>query len=323
MNLYKAEAQSDIKALILDSLKKKQTKILMNCLQLLKNIPELYKDSDIFTCLEDLLDGPSKIVKKEIIKLFEKSNENITNYLLQMFDDQSKEIRIFAYEKLCKINDFHGIDSNKKVEIFYVGLSDPDKTIQDYTKKILKNYLSYLGIIKNKFESNDTAKSKDDSKMDIDDNNININNISVNNSVINNNDSFDEHKDFGTAQSKISQLDTPMKPVAKKLQSSPSRIFDELNVIKYYSNPTLSYVFVVITDAIINIIDREDITKFCKEIVDNICSIVNRLDDSKDYSIDKKKDSFISSNKKIKYDKYYLFNDLYFLQSIYIIYNIL
>ena len=85
-----------------------------------------------------------------------------------MYDDDSTEIRVFAYEKLSKSKLFYTIDPKHKVRIFFIGLCDTNEKIKDYTKRILKHYLIHLEILK-------TNKNKDDNKMDVEDSNTSKN----------------------------------------------------------------------------------------------------------------------------------------------------
>ena len=122
----------------------------MGVLHLLDKVPELQKDSDIWERLEILINCDNKGIKREIIKIFENSNENVTKYLLEMFDDDSSEVRTFAFDKLSHIKNFDSISPKIKVKLFFIGLSDTSPKIHQNTKKILKQYLDSLGILNQK-----------------------------------------------------------------------------------------------------------------------------------------------------------------------------
>lgn len=319
----------EIKFYILNILKGKQTVLLLSVIHLLEKHPTLQKDSDIWERLETLLNGDNKTIKREIIKLFENSNENITKYLLEMYDDDSAEIRLFSFEKLCKMSNFHNIDPKTKVKLFFVGLSDSSPKIQQSGKKLLKNFLNFLGIIKSKASSKEN-KIKDEDRMDIDSEEENQKNSETKKKLFSDDSSDNEDKNEessqddkeDTAKSKIEKATSPMKPKGKKLTDSPSRIFDELDVITYYNHPKYSYVFTLITEAMLEIIDKDDIISFCRDIIDNFTSIINKVGEIKHFSTEKKRSSQFSSSGKEKIDKYALFNDIYFLQSK-ILYNII
>ena len=309
--LYESETLEEIKNYILNILKGKQTVLIQSVLHFLEKHPSLQKDSDVWERLEMLLNGTNKTIKREIIKLFENSNANITKYLLDMYDDESSEIRQFAFEKLCRVQNFHTIDSKVKVKIFFVGLGDTSPKIQEYGKKLLKNYMTFLGIIKAK-----SSKEKDNDRMDIDDEDTKKKLFDEEEDNEDKNENSSQEDPHDTAQSKIQKATSPMKPKGKKLTDSPSRIFDELDVISYYNHPKFSYVYTLITDAMMEIIDQEDIVNFCKDIIENFTSIINKIGEIKQFSTEKKRRSSFSSSGKEKIDKYALFNDIYFLQNV-------
>lgn len=303
--LYEPDTLEDIRCCVLTALRGKQNNVLLSALKLLEKHPQMQKDSDIWDRLESILNGDNKSIKREIIRLFENSNENITKYLLDMYDDDSQEIRLFAFEKLSKINNFHSIDPKTKVKLFFVGLSDTSPKVKVYAKKVLKNYLMFLGIIKSK-------PSKSD-RMDID---------SEGTPSVEENDSerSSEKEEYITesAKAKLDRVTSPLKPLGKKLTDSPSRILDELDVLSYYNHPKYSYVFTLITEAMLEIIDQVDIVSFCRDIVDNITNIIQKTGEIKQFTSEKKhpqRRSSFSSSQKEKVDKYALFNDIYFLQN--------
>ena len=312
--LYKSETLEDIKSYLLNILKGKQTILLMGVLHLLDKVPELQKDSDIWERLEILINGDNKGIKREIIKIFENSNENITKYLLEMFDDDSSEIRTFAYDKLTRIKNFDSISPKIKVKLFFIGLSDTSPKIHQNTKKILKQYLDSLGILKSKNNEIKEIKEEED-KMEIDEDDIEKSKDKEN--KINEEEKSESNDLNITTKEKISRATTPLKPLGKKLKDSPSRIFDELDVISFYNHPKFSYVFPLIVEAMLEIIDKDDIIQFIKEIIENLTSIINKIGEIKQFSEKKiKRNTTFSSNNKERLDKYALFNDIYFVQNI-------
>jgi hypothetical protein len=305
---------------LLNILRGKQTFLITLVLQLLSKVPSLLKENEIWERLEVLINGPNKNIKKEIIRLFELNNEDILKYLLKMYDDDSTEIRVFAYEKLSKSKLFHTIDPRHKVRIFFIGLCDTNEKIKDYTKRILKYYLVHLDILK-------TNKNKDENKMDVDDSNTSKNGELDNKKE--KKDDMDVDEDSinanSTAKEKIKKINSPINNIGKKLKDSPSRIFDELDVSTYYNHPVYSYVYSLITEHMIELIDKDVIIEYCRNIMFNLKStVLNGLNElSKSNSFEKIRKSwnsqFTSSNIKGAngyIDKFALFSDLFFYQNV-------
>ena len=279
-------------------------------------VPSLLKENEIWERLEILINGPNKSIKKEIIRLFELNNEDILKYLVKMYDDDSTEIRIFAYEKLSKCKLFHTVDSRNKVKIFYIGLSDSNEKIREFTKRILKYYLMHLEILK---------KSKDENKMDIEEGSKNGEENKDNKENKNNEMEEESVNINSTAKEKIEKMNSPIKNIGKKLKDSPSRIFDELDVSSYYNHPVYSYVYPLITQHMIELIDKDVIIEYCRNIMFNLKStVLNQISEiSKTTSFEKRRKSwnsqFTSSNVKGAngyIDKFALFSDLFFYQNI-------
>ena len=319
--LYKSNSLDNIKLYLLNILRGKQTFLITLVLQLLAKVPNLLKETEIWERLEILINGPNKNIKKEIIRLFELNNEDILKYLLKMYDDDSSEIRVFAYEKLSKSKLFYTIEPRHKVRIFYIGLCDTNEKIKDYTKRILKYYLIHLDILK-------TNKSKDDNKMDVEDSNVSKIEEGEN-AKKEKNDEMDIDEDSinanSTAKEKIQKINSPIQNIGKKLKDSPSRIFDELDVSTYYNHPIYSYVYSLITEHMIELIDKDVIIEYCRNIMFNLKSTVsNALNElSKSTSFEKRRKSwnsqFTSSNIKGAngfIDKFALFSDLFFYQNV-------
>ena len=309
--LYKSDTLENIKIYVLNLLKSKTPSILNNVLHLLDKVSDLQKDNEIWGMLENLMNGDNKNIKKEIIKIFENNNENITKYLIDMIDDESSEMRLFAFEKLTKIQNFDVLDSKIKIKIFFIGLSDNNPKIKQAAQKILKNYLDLLGILKQK-------NFNIENKMDLDEesNNLNKNNDSIMKFEESNNKK--ENNIISSAKDKIEKATTPLKFKTKKLNDSPSRIFDELDITTYYNHPKFSYVFNLIVENMFEIIEKEDLIKYCKEIIDNLKNIIL---DKKRPSINSQYSTNSINKEKEKYDKYALFNDIFFLQNVITVLN--
>ena len=319
--LYKSNSLDNIKLYLLNILRGKQTFLITLVLQLLAKVPSLLKENEIWERLEILINGPNKNIKKEIIRLFELNNEDILKYLLKMYDDDSTEIRLFAYEKLSKSKLFYTIEPKHKVRIFYIGLCDTNEKIKEYTKRILKYYLFHLDILK-------TNKLKEENKMDIDDSNVSKNEEGENNKKEKNDDmevDEDSINANSTAKDKIKKINSPIQNIGKKLKDSPSLIFDELDVSTYYNHPIYSYVYSLITEHMIELIDKDVIIEYCRNIMFNLKSTVNTAlnELSKSTSFEKRRKSwnnqFTSSNIKGAngfIDKFALFSDLFFYQNI-------
>ena len=317
--LYKSNSLENIKLYLLNILRGKQTFLITLVLQLLSKVPSLLKESEIWERLEILINGPNKSIKKEIIRLFELNNEDILKYLLKMYDDDSTEIRVFAYEKLSKSKLFYTIEPRHKVRIFFIGLCDTNEKIKDYTKRILKHYLIYLDILK-------TNKIKDgDNKMEVDDSNNSKNDEGEYKKEKDDIEEEDSINVNSTAKEKFKKINSPIHNIGKKLKDSPSRIFDELDVSTYYNHPVYSYVYSLITEHMIELIDKDVIIEYCRNIMFNLKSTVvdsnNEL--SKSTSLEKRRKSwnsqFTSSNIKGSngfIDKFALFSDLFFYQNV-------
>ena len=318
--LYKSNSLESIKLYLLNILRGKQTFLITLVLQLLSKVPSLLKENEIWERLEILINGPNKSIKKEIIRLFELNNEDVLKYLVKMYDDDSTEIRIFAYEKLSRSRLFHTVDSRNKVKIFYIGLSDSNEKIREFTKRILKFYLMHLEILK-------SNKSKEENKMDVEEGSKNGDNNNNNQEKENKNKEMDEESINmnSTAKEKIEKINSPIQNIGKKLKDSPSRIFDELDVASYYNHPVFSYVYPLITQHMIELIDKDVIIEYCRNIMYNLKSTVlnqnNEIGGTTSFEKRRKSwnSQFTSSNIKGAngyIDKFALFSDLFFYQNI-------
>ena len=317
--LYKSNSLESIKLYLLNILRGKQTFLITLVLQLLSKVPNLLKENEIWERLEILINGPNKSIKKEIIRLFELNNEDILKYLVKMYDDDSTEIRIFAYEKLSKCKLFYTVDPRNKVKIFYIGLSDSNEKIREFTKRILKVYLFHLDILK-------SNKAKDNNKMDIEEGSKNEENNKEKENKNNDMDEESANNNNLTSKEKIEKMNSPINNIGKKLKDSPSRIFDELDVSSYYNHPVFSYVYPLITQHMIELIDKDVIIEYCRNIMYNLKStVINQLPElgNNTTSFEKRRQSwnsqFTSSNIKGAngdINKFSLFSDLFFYQNV-------
>ena len=317
--LYKSNSLESIKLYLLNILRGKQTFLITLVLQLLSKVPSLLKENEIWERLEILINGPNKSIKKEIIRLFELNNEDVLKYLVKMYDDDSTEIRIFAYEKLSRSRLFHTVDSRNKVKIFYIGLSDSNEKIREFTKRILKFYLMHLEILK-------SNKSKEENKMDVEEGSKNGDNNNNQEKENKNKEMEEESINMNsTAKEKIEKINSPIQNIGKKLKDSPSRIFDELDVTSYYNHPVFSYVYPLITQHMIELIDKDVIIEYCRNIMYNLKSTVlnqnNEIGGTTSFEKRRKSwnSQFTSSNVKGAngyIDKFALFSDLFFYQNI-------
>ena len=317
--LYKSNSLESIKLYLLNILRGKQTFLITLVLQLLSKVPNLLKENEIWERLEILINGPNKSIKKEIIRLFELNNEDILKYLVKMYDDDSTEIRIFAYEKLSKCKLFYTVDPRNKVKIFYIGLSDSNEKIREFTKRILKVYLFHLDILK-------SNKAKDNNKMDIEEGSKNEENDKEKENKNNDMDEESANNNNLTSKEKIEKMNSPINNIGKKLKDSPSRIFDELDVSSYYNHPVFSYVYPLITQHMIELIDKDVIIEYCRNIMYNLKStVINQLPElgNNTTSFEKRRQSwnsqFTSSNIKGangNINKFSLFSDLFFYQNV-------
>ena len=128
-----------------------------------------------------------------------------------------------------------------------------------------------------------------------------------------------------TAKEKIEKINSPIQNIGKKLKDSPSRIFDELDVTSYYNHPVFSYVYPLITQHMIELIDKDVIIEYCRNIMYNLKSTVlnqnNEIGGTTSFEKRRKSwnSQFTSSNVKGAngyIDKFALFSDLFFYQNI-------
>jgi hypothetical protein len=235
-----------------------------------------------------LLNTAGQVIKKEILKLLEIDNHTILKYLLEMYDDDSAEIRSFVFEKLCEIKNYRLIDPKAKVKLLFVGLSDSNQKVYNAARRFLKNILFSVGVY----------KKKNGDKMDVD----------------SEESKEDEVRRVESSRERIEKLTSPLR-MKKKLADTPSRIFDELDVTHFYSHAKYSATFGLITDAIIELTDFENLTGYIANIVDNLIQSTGKLD-LKQIASARKKEYTPSPIGKLTYvDKYALFNDIFFLQS--------
>ena len=204
-----------------------------------------------------------------------------------MFDDENPEIRLFVYEKLAELNNFGLITAKQKMLLFYFGLSDQNSKVQLAAKNLLKNYLNYIGV----YRLLEPKERTNDNQMEID----------------------DEKEKIESAHEKIEKATSPFKK-KKKLLDSPSRVFDDLDMMNNLFHPKFSYTYQLIIEAILDITDQSNINDFIFTITDNIILVVAESSQLKLYSSEKKNN--YKPYKGDKVDKLGLFNDVYFLQGM-------
>ncbi len=332
-----------IKDLIVSTLKNKNTSLHVQVLKLLQKHPELQREKEIWERLDHLLNTSTQIIKKEILKLLEIDNENFLKYLIEMYDDDSVEIRHFVFEKLSEMKNYEIIDAKTKVKLLYVGLSDNSQKIQTSAKKFLKNYMISLGIFKNSKTQKNEKEENMDVDGDIDDHrDSKIDNIKsrmkkVNlSSRINKQDADEDEEDeelLETAKDKIEKITSPLRlGIKKKLNDSPSRVFDKLEVFLFYNDHKYSYTFQLITDAILEFTDKSNLKHFIKNILENMTSAINSNEHNYGIISDKKYQknninmmdisggSTRSERVRRSNDNTALFNDIFFLQSKFFLY---
>jgi hypothetical protein len=324
--LYNDETLKSIKEYILALLRSKQSNLHMSVLKLLQKHTILQKEPEIWERLESLLNNSTQAVKKEILKLLEIDNQNILKYLLEMYDDDSAEIRHFVFEKLSEIKDFGLIDARTKVKLLYIGLSDSNLKVQNSAKKFLKNFLFSLGIYNTSNKDQEEPEIKDEvdqnDKMEVE--TPNAEEPQKTGKKGRKKKDTKEEEEVETAQERILKATSPLKTAEKKkLKDSPSRVFDNLDIILYYNHAKYSYAFQLITEAIIEFTDHSNLVEFIQNIVDNMILISDCSPELKFHptmtqasEMKRKKGAYASSlTKSSMLDKFAFFNDVYFLQN--------
>jgi hypothetical protein len=297
-------------------------------LKFLQKNPLLQKDENVWSRLEYLLYNSKQGIKMEILKLLIIDDPKTLKYLIDLYDDESSEIRHFVFDKISEIKNFDLISSTEKLKLFYIGLSDNNQKVFDSAQKFLKKFISHLKIIKSDKVNYSSLNYNNNNNMHFD--------ASFENRK--NEDSFN-----CTLNEKIKLNSSPLK-VKNKLEESPIRLFDHLDAYKYYNHPKLSYAFCLITAQLVELIDNDDLIFYINDIIENLKSFVdenlnieynnndinNNIDNNNTinntinpFKDRKNKKSAIgfSSGKKEKannnnnLNKLNTFNDLFFLQS--------
>lgn len=330
------------------NLKQKKTNTQMLVLKFLQKNPTLQKDPSIWDRLEFLLNNSHQNVKKEILKLLSINDPNTLKYLIDMYDDESPEIRHFVFDKISELEDFDLIKPADKLRLLYVGLSDTSQKVHDAAVRFLKKFTEHLKIIKS---SNSISNSNNNNNKE-----VNVNKEKRNENLMDIEDDFNaaesnnnkkekpeeeeaaENKEL-TVHEKIIKASSPIK-AKNKLQDSPFRLFDHLDSKKFYNHPKLSYAFNLITAQLVELIDFDDLVDYVSSIVDNLALIscaeglssgnynnhVNNNNNNNKafglFSTEKvaKRNSRVFSsagNSQTKAGKVELFNDVFFLQSMF------
>lgn len=283
--------------------------VLKICIKYLKIVQKniaLQKDDDIWKCLEELIESSPVAIKKEIIKLLDfENNSSKLKYLLDMYDDDNWEIRNLVIEKLSSLSNFDLIDTNNKIRILFIGLSDKNDKVKQNTKKFFKNYLNFLGIITDKKEF--SKDNNDDMAIDekVEDVTFKTENVKLSDE----NDEDNENNKIQTVDEKIRIATSPLKFNKKaKIKLSPAILFDKLNFINYYFNPKLSYVFQLVTDALIECSSYDSLIDLYEQIIYHLLSTSNTLSFEQHQS-------FLNNHSEMKETNYCMLYELLFLQS--------
>ncbi len=296
----------------------------MLVLKFLQKNPCLQKDPLIWDRLEFLLNNSHQNVKKEILKLLSINDTNTLKYLIDMYDDESADIRFFVFDKICELEDFNLIKPGDKLRLLYVGLSDTNQKVVDAAVRFLKKFITHLKIIKSENDNRDNTSraNKNENLMEIEEErfkNDTKNNLTKDNKG-NNNHKFEESKYLEiTVHEKIIKASSPLK-MKNKLQDSPFRLFDHLDSKRFYNHPKLSYAFNLITAQLIDLIDFDDLVDYVKSIIDNL--IISSNSEKALFLLSPEKINkrnsrvFSSGDSSRRAGKFDLFNDVFFLQSI-------
>jgi hypothetical protein len=247
-------------------------------------------------------------IKKEIIKLLDfENNSSKLKYLLDMYDDDNWEIRNLVIEKLSFLTNFDLIDTNNKMRILFIGLSDKNDKVKQNSKRFFKNYLNFLGISTDKKEH---SKDNDD-EMLIDENDkiMDVTFRTENVKLFNENHEDSEKKQAQTVDEKIRDATSPLKIKRKqKMKLSPAILFDKLNFINYYFNPKLSYVFQLVTDALIECSSYESLIELYERIIYHLLASSNTLSFEQHLS-------HLNNHEEYDESNYSLLYEILFLQS--------
>ncbi len=320
-NLYKEETLEEIKSFLLQTLHLKNTKSQLVALKFLQKNPLLQKDENVWSRLEYLLYNSKQGIKMEILKLLIIEDPKTLKYLIDLYDDESSEIRHFVFDKISELKNFDLISSTEKLKLFYIGLSDNNQKVFDSALKLLKKFIAHLKIIN--IKSNKSNNNNNNMQFDA---------------------SFENQKNEDnnncTLNEKIKINSSPLK-IKNKLQESPFGLFYHLDAYKYYNHPKLSYAFCLITAQLVELIDNDDLIIYISDIIANLKSLVddefenNNNNNNNPFKEKKNKRNTISfstakkekansnndnddnnNNNNDNYlNKLNTFNDLFFLQS--------
>jgi len=124
-----------------------------------------------------------------------------------MYDDDNWEIRNLVIEKLSFLTNFDLIDSNNKIRILFIGLSDKNDKVKQNSKRFFKNYLNFLGIITDKKDY--TNDNNDDMLIDENDKIMDVTFRTENVKLFNQNHEDSEKKQAQTVDEKIIDATSP------------------------------------------------------------------------------------------------------------------
>ena len=233
----------------------------------------MQREDEIWKCLESLIENSPVTVKKEIIKLLDfENNPDKLKYLLDLYDDDNWEIRSLAIEKLSSLKNLDLIDTNNKVKLLFIGLSDKNEKVKSNTRIFFKNYLNFLGIITNKNEKPEENKDSMAIDENVNDLTFRTNKVKLEDEDMSQEDEFKVQ----TADEKIDQATSPLRLKRKRsIKLSPAILFEKLNFLHYYFNPKYSFVFQLVTDALIDNSSYESIIEVFEGIINHLMTSSN------------------------------------------------
>ena len=219
-----------------------------------------------------------------------------------MYDDDNWEIRSIVIEKLSTLSNLDLIDTNNKVRILFIGLSDKNEKVKSNAKKFFKNYLNFIGIMTEKNEKN--YEIQDNIPID---ENINDVTFRTNKFKIENEEEDLFKVKVQTIDEKIDDATSPLRKNTKtKINCSPALLFEKLNFIIYYFNPKFSFVFQLVTDALIECSSYNSLVELYEYIINHILTSSNSV------KIESKQTNFNNYETQISHSLLY---EILFLQS--------
>lgn len=257
-HFYLDDTLEDIKEAILSCLCSKMGNIQELGLNLLKKVPYFQKNKEIKLKMEELLSSSSVKVKRDILGLIDLTDKNKLDYLIEMHDDESGEIRLFVYEKLSMLQ-ISQLDSATKIKLFFIGLSDPIERNRNSARKVLKHYMVEQGILDEKFHqlnTGSTYKNIKSNQMELDDDQSNTNKSFTDEGI--------------TAKEKLEYVTSPLKVKQVGFTNLASRILDDLHVSEFYNHSKYSSCFELLVESIIDMSDLDSLKSNLNLIIENL-----------------------------------------------------